>query len=81
MLKFCHFQVYRYLHLTLSYADIDVGNVLILYAGSSTDSTRIALCSINAAGDVVTATDMAVLVGLTISNASSALSESNFILG
>ena len=66
--------------LTL-FADIDVGNVLILYAGSSTDSTRIALCSINEAGDVVTATDMAVLVGLTISNASTALSESNFILG
>ena len=63
------------------FADIDEGNVLILYAGSSTDSTRIALCSINAAGDVVTATDMAVLVGLTISNASSALSASNFILG
>ena len=66
--------------LTL-FSDIDVGNVLILYAGSSTDSTRIALCAINDAGDVVTATDMAVLVGLTISNASSALSESNFILG
>jgi Ca2+-binding RTX toxin-like protein len=63
------------------FADIDVGNVLILYAGSSTDSTRIALCSINEAGDVVTATDMAVLVGLTISNASSALSANNFILG
>lgn len=66
--------------LTL-FANIDVGNVLIVYAGSSTDNARIALCEINQAGDVVTATDMAVLIGLTIGNAATALSESNFILG
>lgn len=83
-----NFSAYTFVGTTVSsskvelkkmFADIDVGNVLIVYTGSATDSTRIALCAINDAGDVVTATDMAVLVGLTISNASTALSASNFI--
>lgn len=59
----------------------DTGNVLIVYAGSASENARIALCELDVDGDVVTAKDMAILVGMTIGNAATGLSTSNFILG
>lgn len=63
------------------FTDCATGNVLILYANSSSEDTRIALCGLNDAGDVITATDMAVLIGMTIDHAATGLSANNFILG
>lgn len=55
------------------------GNVLIIYASSATENARIAFCSL-VAGDVATATDMAVLIGVTVLEASTGLLNTNFIL-
>ena len=65
--------------LTL-FTNCDTGNVLIVYAESATANSRIAFCSLNADGDVTSAVDVAILVGLNIVNASTGLSASNFIL-
>jgi hypothetical protein len=55
------------------------GKVLIIYAESATTDTRIAVATINDAGDVTAATDVAVLVGLTATEAYNGFSASNFI--
>lgn len=56
------------------------GNALIIYASSSTTDARIAYATITNAGDVNAATDIAVLVGMTVANASSYFAAGNFIL-
>jgi hypothetical protein len=48
---------------TIATAD---GNVLIIYASSSTTDARIAFAKVTNAGDISEATDIAVLVGLTV---------------
>ncbi|PUE34188.1 calcium-binding protein [Limnohabitans sp. Hippo4] len=58
----------------------DTGNVLIIYAGSVTENARIAFCSLDAAGDVTSATDVAILIGMTVSAASTGLPNACFIL-
>lgn len=54
------------------------GKVLIIYAESATTDARIAVATITDAGDVTAATDVAVLVGLTVAEAYSGFSASNF---
>jgi hypothetical protein len=71
--------------LTLStastlFTDCDTGDLLIIYAASSTGNARIAVATLNAGGDVTAATDVAILVGLTITEASTGFSASNFVL-
>jgi hypothetical protein len=56
------------------------GNALIIYASSSTTDARIAFATITNAGDINAATDIAVLVGITVANASSYFAAGNFIL-
>ncbi len=56
------------------------GNALIIYASSSTTDARIAFATITNAGDINAATDIAVLVGMTVANASSYFAAGNFIL-
>ena len=65
---------------TLFAASGSDGNVLIIYASSATTDARIAFATLTDAGDVTIATDIAVLVGLTVENAFTGLSASNFIL-
>ena len=67
---------------TTTFSDIhsDVGNALIIYASSSTTDARIAFATISNAGDITDATDVAVLVGLTVANAYSYFLATNFIL-
>ena len=67
---------------TTTFADIGSadGNVLIIYASSSTTDARIAFATVTNAGDVSEATDIAVLVGMTVGNAASYFATSNFIL-
>jgi hypothetical protein len=67
---------------TTTFSDIhsDVGNALIIYASSSTTDARIAFATISDAGDITDATDVAVLVGLTVANAYSYFLATNFIL-
>ena len=62
------------------FADCDTGDLLIIYAASSTGNARIAVATLNAGGDVTSATDVAILVGLTITEASTGFSASNFVL-
>ena len=56
------------------------GNALIIYASSSTTDARIAFATVTNAGDINAATDIAVLVGMTVANASSYFAAGNFIL-
>ena len=65
---------------TTVFTACDTGNVLIIYAGSATDNARIAVCALNDAGDVTSATDVAVLIGVTALEASTGLLNTNFIL-
>jgi hypothetical protein len=58
----------------------DDGNVLIIYASSSTTDARIAFAKVTNAGDITEATDIAVLVGLTVGNAYSYFASTNFVL-
>ena len=62
------------------FTDCDTGDLLIIYAASSTGNARIAVATLNAGGDVTAATDVAILVGLTITEASTGFSASNFVL-
>jgi hypothetical protein len=62
---------------TIATAD---GNVLIIYASSSTTDARIAFAKVTNAGDITEATDIAVLVGLTVGNAYSYFASTNFVL-
>ena len=55
-------------------------NVLVIYASSSTTDARIAVATVTNAGDISVATDVAVLVGLTVANASDYFAIGNFIL-
>ena len=65
---------------TTVFAACDTGNVLIIYASSATENARIAFCALSADGDVTSATDMAVLMGVTVVEASTGLLNTNFIL-
>ena len=65
---------------TTVFSAVGAGNVLIIYSGSATDHSRIAVCSLDASGDVTSATDVAILVGLTVTEASTGLLATNFIL-
>ena len=56
------------------------GNVLIIYAASSTGNSRVAVATLNDDGDVTAATDVAILVGLTVTEASTGFGVGNFIL-
>ena len=55
-------------------------NVLIIYASSNTSDARIAFATVTNAGDINAATDIAVLVGMTIGNANTFFAIGNFIL-
>jgi hypothetical protein len=59
---------------------VGAGQVLIIYSGSATDHSRIAVSTLNAAGDVTSAVDVAILVGLNVVRASTGLATANFIL-
>ena len=65
---------------TTLFTACDTGNVLIIYANSATEDSRIAFCTLSADGDVTSATDMAVLIGVTVVEASTGLLNTNFIL-
>ena len=65
---------------TTVFTACDTGNVLIIYAGSATENARIAVCALNDAGDVTSATDVAILMGVTALEASTGLLNTNFIL-
>ena len=65
---------------TTVFTACDTGNVLIIYAASATDNARIAVCALNDAGDVTSATDVAILIGVTALEASTGLLVGNFIL-
>jgi Ca2+-binding RTX toxin-like protein len=65
---------------TTVFAAVGAGKVLVVYAGTSSDHARIAVCTLDAAGDVTSATDVAILVGVTALEASTGLTSSNFIL-
>ena len=65
---------------TTVFAAVGAGKVLIVYAGTSSDHARIAVCTLDAAGDVTSATDVAILVGVTALEASNGLTSSKFIL-
>jgi hypothetical protein len=56
------------------------GKALVIYASSSTTDARIAYATITDAGDISAATDVAVLVGMTVANAASYFAIGNFIL-
>lgn len=62
------------------FAGCDTGDLLIIYAASSSGNSRIAVATLNAGGDVTVATDVAILVGITITEASAGFSASNFVL-
>jgi hypothetical protein len=66
--------------VTTLFTNCDTGNVLIVYAENATANSRIAFCALNDAGNVTAATDVAILVGLTIDKASTGLGDGNFIL-
>jgi hypothetical protein len=55
-------------------------NVLVIYASSSTTDARVAFATVTNAGDINAATDIAVLVGMTVANASDYFAIGNFIL-
>ena len=65
---------------TTVFAAVGAGKVLIVYAGTSSDHARIAVCTLDAAGDVTSATDVAILVGVTALEASTGLTDAKFIL-
>ena len=67
---------------TMLFADVFTadGKVLFVYASSDTTDARIAIATISDAGSISDAVDVAVLVGVTISEAVTGLSASNFIL-
>jgi hypothetical protein len=67
---------------TTKFTDIAAadGNVLIVYASSSTTDARIAFAKVTDAGDISEATDIAVLVGLTVGNAYTYFVAGNFVL-
>jgi hypothetical protein len=65
---------------TTVFAACDTGNVLIIYANSASENARIAFCALSDSGDVTSATDMAVLIGVTVLEASNGLLSTNFIL-
>lgn len=67
---------------TMLFADVftEDGKVLFVYASSDTTDARIAIATISDAGSISDAVDVAVLVGVTISEAVTGLSASNFIL-
>ena len=65
---------------TTVFAAVGAGKVLIVYAGTSSDHARIAVCTLSAGGDVTSATDVAILIGVTALEASTGLTSSNFIL-
>ena len=65
---------------TTIFGDCATGNVLIIYAASSTGNSRIAVATLSADGDVTAATDVAILVGLTVTEASLGFATTDFIL-
>jgi hypothetical protein len=65
---------------TTIFGDCATGNVLIIYAASATGNSRIAVATLSEAGDVTAATDVAILVGLTVTEASLGFSTADFIL-
>jgi Domain of unknown function (DUF4214)/RTX calcium-binding nonapeptide repeat (4 copies) len=56
------------------------GNVVIVYSSNATADARMAVATIDAAGAITSVTDIATLVGLNITEASTGFSNSNFIL-
>lgn len=58
----------------------DTGNVLIVYAASASANTHIAVATLNDVGNVTAATDLAILVGMPIGTAATALFASSFVL-
>ena len=68
--------------LTTTFSAIAVGDckVLVIYASSSTTDARVAYATVTDAGDISAATDIAVLVGLTVTNATDYFAIGNFIL-
>lgn len=65
---------------TTVFSAVGAGQVLIIYSGSATDHSRIAVSTLDAGGDVTSAVDVAILVGLTVVEASTGLASTNFIL-
>ena len=65
---------------TTIFGDCATGNVLIIYAASSTGNSRIAVATLSEAGDVTAATDVAILVGLTVTEASLGFATTDFLL-
>jgi hypothetical protein len=65
---------------TTLFADCDTGDLLIIYAASASGNARVAVATLNVGGDVTAATDVAILVGLTITEASTGFTTTNFIL-
>jgi hypothetical protein len=65
---------------TTVFSAVGAGQVLIIYSGSATDHSRIAVSTLDAGGDVTSAVDVAILVGVTVVEASTGLASTNFIL-
>ena len=65
---------------TTVFSAVGAGQVLIIYSGSATDHSRIAVSTLDASGDVTSAVDVAILVGVTVVEASTGLASTNFIL-
>jgi Ca2+-binding RTX toxin-like protein len=68
--------------LTTTFSAIAAADVkvVVIYASSSTTDARVAVATVTDAGDISAATDVAVLVGLTVANASDYFAIGNFIL-
>jgi hypothetical protein len=66
--------------LTTTLTNIASSKVLVIYASSNLTDARIAVATVSATGDISAATDVAVLVGLTIGNAYDYFATGNFIL-
>jgi hypothetical protein len=65
---------------TTQLAGLNAGNILVIYAANETFDARIAVATVDAAGDITAATDVVSLVGITIADAATGFGPGNFIL-
>lgn len=65
---------------TTDLVNLSTGDAIVIYSSSSSADARVAVVSIAASGDITAAEDVAILTGLTVTEASTGFSNASFVL-
>jgi Ca2+-binding RTX toxin-like protein len=65
---------------TTLFAAMDTGDIVIIYSSDATSDARLAVATIDAAGDITAATDNIIFTGLTVAEAATGFANANFVI-